>query len=247
MPNTAELLGSVLSQWSIDDKSETVYDRRDTWARNHGMSFWQSQLYATRLLSELDTTLNQLDAMGVATGPYRRASQWWAMAVFLPESQWTTDSSPEGQMDSENPNLDILEALGSLIDAHGLQPAIPSGTIESVLRAVDEASDLLQTDLEGLSREVRVYVQGLLAAARQALQSPGFFSPQAMRTAVSELYSGLELAEEESEEKGADTADLWRKIKDRVFWPVMASAGGQLAITAGAHLPKAIETLKPGS
>lgn len=210
MSNAAHELADLLENWRVVPRSSTVrlsrgYENSDT------VELWRAQVHAADLLREVDRFIDAVRLSGRSVDHYLRSYPAWARVVFAPDIRWNEGVGSAASL-GELQSIDLLRALGDIIDSSGL--AVPLDT-ESVRSSQDALSDLLDylNDPEiSLSRVERQYVFELIASVQRVMDESSVLGSVDLLRRVHELLGVMNML---AETLAADpaTTNLSKKIK----------------------------------
>lgn len=209
MSNAAHTLADLLEQWRVVTRSQTVRGSRgfDT----DSLDSWRAQVDAVGLLREVDRFLGAASASGRNVDHYLRGYPVWAKAVFAPDMKWNEGAqSTTGLVEVQS--IDLLRALGDMIDASGLAVSMSPDRAKASTDAIDELLDCLNDPEIALSKVERQYVFELIVSVRRVMEESAVLGSVDLLRRVHELLGVMTLLAETLAQDPATSA-LAKRIK----------------------------------
>lgn len=186
MSNPATKLLELLRSWDVA-ANQTPEQARGF---NEGTeTFWQQHIRAVGYLRDITVLLDGVEASGRRVEPYRRAMPNWTAAVFAFNTPWRQSPNSPRRCIAEA-DLDVLEALETLIDEANLAPETSEAERNRLHEAVKDAQKLVLGDKE-LPQDLRRYLLGLISEADYCLTEYNSFGSVELRGISFQLGGAL--------------------------------------------------------
>lgn len=209
MPNAAHELADLLEQWRVVPRSATVRISRG-YENNDSIELWRAQVHAADLLREVDRFVDAVRLSGRSVDHYLRGYPAWAKAVFAPDVRWNEGVGSATAV-SELQSIDLLRALGDIIDSSDLAVSMNADSVRTSTEALDDLMGCLSDPGISLSQVERQYVFELIASIQRVMAESSVLGSVDLLRRVHELLGVMNLLAE-TLAKNPDTAGLAKKI-----------------------------------
>ncbi|MGO1769986.1 MAG: hypothetical protein ACTHZX_08535 [Microbacterium sp.] len=197
MANAAHELATKLAEWRVLPARQSLNHQRGIDPAS--ATGWRDQMRLTELLREVDRYLAAADAAGRDVSHYLRAYPQWAKAIFAPGVHWN-QSTGSATAIGDAPAIDLLRALGDIMDAQEISVSLSEETTRESLGALDELLECLNDPSVQLSEIERRYVFELIGSVRRVFEESEVLGSVDMLRRVHELIGVLSML--------ADTLDV---------------------------------------
>lgn len=219
MADPAGLLAKQLRAWN-GTQQRSAQDKRGQFKDE----VVDQHVRATEHLSAIRVLLDELDARGTPTAPYRNYWDIWAKSIFVPQGRW--DATGTAPIDTHG--IFMLEALSNVLAAGVLPPVTPP-QLELVRQYLAAIENALKID-DSIPREMVVHLRHLITHVRWCLnhyEEAGDFD---LREAVTRLE-----AEVVKTAKYSRAPYNWRWFTENVTLPAFVSVVASVA--TGSPMP----------
>ena len=204
--NAANLLADILESWNVPANKITQEVRG--FEDITDLQAWREQTTAVQHVASVDQTLTGMTAAGENVSMFMRTLPRWYAGAHLAATPWDSKTNSFRRTCTEG-DIDLLRALGSLIDAH---PRMPLGedARRRLADILDQANELLAEDLPGLPSDARRYLCALLERARLVLNNLDEYGYETLRQVVLEMGGAFTAQAERSHGAGQpEKAQRW--------------------------------------
>lgn len=171
---------------------------------------WQTQAHAVGLLNEVSRYISAAIDSGRPMDHYLRAYPSWARGVFAPHMHWSSTTSNDTELIDQT-SIDVLRALGDIMQSIGLVVSLDADTTRSSLEALEELLECLAAPEVQLSDVERQYVYELISSLRRVFEESSVLGSVDLLRRVHELLGVMTmLAETLSKHK--ETKTLAKRI-----------------------------------
>ena len=228
MTNAAHELADILKGWRLVSRSTTVRASRGFAADTS--DDWRSQVRAIGLLSEVDRYLTAAKDAGREVDHYLRAYPNWAKGVIAPDLRWN-DSASSTQTVIDQPSLDLLSALGDIMNATQISVSMSEARSGIGTAAIEDLMVALSDPSVTLSEAEKQYVYELVSSVRRVYEESSVFGSVNLLSRVHELLGVMTMLAE-TLSRDPNTKPIARKIMQAVRRAVPYGSFGA-KVTAG--------------
>jgi len=231
MENPAHELHELFSTWSaaLEGNANSTANARGL----EEVAGLDMQRRAMALFLESVDKLDDLEAVGVKVGVYRRYIPAWTRMLMSYPLPWyqqvnQADAFPSAAMDQ-------LEALGGWFDIY--RPRLRPGAEETLQAIVSDTETLLRDD-SSLSNELKLYLARLLREIQAALDDAILGSSFDYAAATERLWVALfaAAAQSDSTEKSSKWTDLAHRFAIPTTVGLLTSLPGAAATLGAAAI-----------
>lgn len=211
MSNSALLLHAMITSWPIPQGHAPEGARFN--ADPNSAEFWRSQTRAVALLSDVERSLDGMEADGEDVEHYREMMIPLYQAVYSYSHPWQGISNNTRTL-MDRKDLSLLKALGGQLRMIQRQRPFTGDELADLLVQLDETEEMIRSSTD-IPDEIRRYLLALIVEARRAASELQTFGDVELRTITLELGAALLTTAEEEipKEKTVERKSLAQRAK----------------------------------
>ncbi|WP_344004103.1 hypothetical protein [Nocardioides lentus] len=221
-PNAAYLLASYLTQWAVPE-GRPAQEPRGIYL-GAPPDTWRNYADAVNLVRRVHDELRGLAAAGQSVRPWDDALGQWYEAAYMASAPWdSAQGAPRGICPSWA--ISSLEQLGLLLGMRQRTLAIKSaGDREELRQKLSEVRDLLRTEPDLFSEDIRSYLWRLVDEAERVVDTVQHIGDEAARDLMYR-FGGVFAAEATKQYRAGHTERAgWLS---KLGWYFFGSASGE--------------------
>lgn len=211
MANSATLLAALLVRWEVPPNTKPE-SHRGQGTGPSSLEFWRDHVRAVIWLTEVESALQAMEALGEDVSHFREAQPAWYGAVFAMSAPWGTSATHVRKM-LERGDLGLLRALGQQLDSVGYTPPSNAISLEQLRTTFEEVETLVTSSTVPV--HVKRYLLGLVTEARTCLVELDALGEVRLRRVTFELGGALNAVAETAAPEGEKTR--WRAVATMVL------------------------------